>query len=153
MSQTSSMSLPWEEATKKKTNTTESNFYKQIREGTKRIERNLILTRLETWLTAGIPDLLVCDEKGRFHLIELKVSRGNTVDLRPHQVAFLNTHSHASTWVLIKKQPKNSEPEILLYKGKDALDLKVDGMAKVEPTFRSGFPVDWGKFWGLISLR
>lgn len=75
------------------------------------------------------------------------------MDLRPHQVAFLNTHSHASTWVLIKKQPKNSEPEILLYKGKDALDLKVDGMAKVEPTFRSGFPVDWGKFWGLISLR
>jgi hypothetical protein len=55
--------------------------------------------------------------------------------------------------VLIKRQPKNSEPEVLLYKGKDALDLKMDGMAKVEPAFRSGFPVDWEKLWGLICLR
>lgn len=75
------------------------------------------------------------------------------MDLRPHQVAFLNTHGHASTWVLIKRQPKNSEPEVLLYKGESALDLKMDGMAKVEPAFRSGFPVDWEKLWGLICLR
>src|SRR6056300_567875 len=143
MSQASSMSLPWEEATKKKTNTTESNFYKQIREGTKKLDQKIILTRLETWLTAGIPDLLACDDQGRFHLIELKVTRGNTVDLRPHQVAFLNTHSHASTWILIKRQTKTAAPEILLYKGANALDLKMEGITKVDPVFRSGFPVDW----------
>jgi len=97
---------------------------------------------LETWLTAGIPDLLVCDDQGRFHLIELKVTRGNTVDLRPHQVAFLNTHSHASTWILIKRQTKTAAPEILLYEGADALDLKMEGITKVDPVFRSGFPVD-----------
>ena len=103
MSQTSSTLFPWEEATKKKTNTTESNFYKQIRDGAKKLDRKLVLTRLETWLTAGIPDLLVCDEQGGLHLIELKVTKGNTVDLRPHQ-GLPNIHSHASTWVLVKRQ-------------------------------------------------
>ncbi len=150
MSQASSMSLPWEEATKKKTNTTESNFYKQIREAAKKTDRKLILTRLETWLTAGIPDLLVCDELGGLHLIELKVTRGNTVDLRPHQVAFLNTHSHASTWVLVKRQTKTSEPEVLLYRGSDALDLKMEGITKVDPAIRLSKPFDWQSLWDLI---
>ena len=150
MSQTSSTLLPWEEATKKKTNTTESNFYKQIRDGAKKLDRKLVLTRLETWLTAGIPDLLVCDEQGGLHLIELKVTKGNTVDLRPHQVAFLNIHSHASTWVLVKRQPRTSEPEILLYRGCDALDLKMEGISKVDPVIRLTNPFDWKSLWDLI---
>ena len=153
MSQASSMSLPWEEATTKKTNTTESNFYKQIRDGAKKLDRKLILTRLETWLTAGIPDLLVCDEQGGLHLIELKVTKGNTVDLRPHQVAFLNTHQHASTWILVKRQTKTSEPEVLLYRGSDALDLKMEGITKVEPAIRLTKPFDWTALWDLICSR
>ena len=147
------MSLPWEEATTKKTNTTESNFYKQIRDGAKKLDRKLILTRLETWLTAGIPDLLVCDEQGGLHLIELKVTKGNTVDLRPHQVAFLNTHQHASTWILVKRQTKTSEPEVLLYRGSDALDLKMECIAKVEPVICLTKPFDWTALWDLICSR
>jgi len=122
-----------------------------MKEGAKRTDKKLVLTRLETWLTAGIPDLLICDEHGRLHLMELKVTKGNSVDLRPHQVAFLNTHAHALTWVAVKKHPKNSAPEIYLFRGESALDLKVDGLSGVEPVLCMKEKADWKLFWGLIS--
>ena len=57
---------------------------------------DVILTRIENASTPGIPDILLCDEKNNFHLIELKVSKGNVVKLSPHQVAFAVKHSEAN---------------------------------------------------------
>ena len=69
----------------------------------KKSSRKISSTRLETWATPGIPDVLLCDEKGKFHFVELKATAGNAVDLRPHQVAWLSNHKNASVWVLVKK--------------------------------------------------
>jgi hypothetical protein len=33
----------------------------------------------------GVPDVLLCDEEGDFHFVELKATGGRAVDLRPHQ--------------------------------------------------------------------
>lgn len=100
----------------------------------------------------GVPDLLVCDEKGNLHLIELKFTKTNAVELRPHQVAFLSKHKHASVWILVKKWPqKTDDPEVFLFKGSDAVDLRMDGLSKVEPQYHSKQPVDWDKIWGLIT--
>jgi Holliday junction resolvase len=60
-------------------------------------------TRIETWATPGVPDVDICDERGLFHKVELKVADGNKVELRPHQVAYLTRHQHASVWILVKK--------------------------------------------------
>tara|TARA_S200002703_G_scaffold111658_1_gene97290 strand:+ start:595 stop:936 length:342 start_codon:yes stop_codon:yes gene_type:complete len=110
-------------------------------------------TRLETWAMPGVPDVLLCDEDGNFHFVELKATAGKAVELRPHQVAWLSKHSHASVWVLVlKKKTKTLPQKVLLYPGNTAMDLKLEGMA-VEPLFEAEGDPDWENILGLISPR
>ena len=129
----------------------EGGFYKQVKEAVQRSNRKLLLTRIENWVGAGIPDLLICDEVGDFHLVELKYITGNAVTLRPSQVAWLSRHQHSSCWVLIKRQTKATEPsECLLYPATAAVDLKMEGIEKVEPLFRCQQPFHWDTVFDLI---
>jgi phosphoribosyl 1,2-cyclic phosphodiesterase len=93
---------------------------------------------------------LLCDEKGSFHFVELKATAGNAVDLRPHQVAWLSNHKNASVWVLVKKlQTKNEPEQIFLFHGRDAVDLKLEGL-KVEPVLHQKEKFDWEDIFRLI---
>jgi hypothetical protein len=108
-------------------------------------------TRIETWAMPGIPDVLLCDDKGEFHFIELKATAGNAVDLRPHQVAWLSNHSHASVWVLIRKLETKTKPQsIYLYHGRESVDLKLEGL-KTAPLYYSEGDFDWNTILSLIS--
>jgi hypothetical protein len=116
-------------------------------------------TRLETWAMPGVPDVVLCDESGGFHFVELKAATTNAVDLRPHQVSWLSRHKHASTWVLVLRiadrgtRTKAPTPEsISLYRGSDAMDLKFDGL-KIEPLYRSEGNADWDRILDLIVSR
>jgi len=101
----------------------------------------------------GVPDVLLCDEDGNFHFVELKATAGKAVDLRPHQVAWLSNHAHASVWVLVlKKKTKNLPQMIYLYPGNAAMDLKLEGMA-VSPLYLAEGAPDWETILGLISPR
>jgi hypothetical protein len=101
----------------------------------------------------GVPDVLLCDEDGDFHFVELKATGGKAVELRPHQVAWLSNHAHASVWVLVlKKKTKTMPQRVLLYPGSAAMDLKLAGM-EVEPLFECEGDVDWETILGLISPR
>ncbi len=116
----------------------------------KKSSRRISSTRLETWATPGIPDVLLCDEKGNFHFVELKATSGKAVDLRPHQVAWLSNHKNASVWVLVKKlQTKNEPEQIFLFHGRDAVDLKLEGL-KVEPVIHQKENFDWNSIFSLI---
>jgi hypothetical protein len=115
--------------------------------------RKITATRLETWAMPGVPDVLLCDEDGDFHFVELKATGGKAVELRPHQVAWLSNHAHASVWVLVlKKKTKTLPQRVLLYPGSAAMDLKLEGMA-VEPLFECEGDPDWETILGLISPR
>ena len=132
----------------------EAGFYKQVKEAAQRTRKKWNLTRIENYIGAGIPDLMICDESGLFHFVELKFTTSNRVDLRPSQVAWLTKHQHGSCWILIKKQTKPTEPaECLLYPANAAVDLKMDGMADVEPLFRCAQPFHWETVFDLISPR
>jgi len=121
-----------------------------MRTALKKSSRKIASTRLETWATPGIPDVLLCDENGKFHFVELKATSGNAVDLRPHQVAWLSTHKNASVWVLVKKlQTKNAPEQIFLFHGRDAMDLKLEGL-KVEPAIHQKEKFDWEDIFRLI---
>jgi Holliday junction resolvase len=107
-------------------------------------------TRLETWALPGVPDVLVCDEKGMFHFIELKATAGNAVELRPHQVAWLSTHADASVWVAVQRVATKNDPhQFFLFHGSKAVDLRLEGL-KVEPDYHSLWPPNWDEVWGLI---
>lgn len=124
-----------------------------MKTGIEKSSRTITGTRLETWATPGIPDVLLCDEDGNFHFVELKATAGRAVELRPHQVAWLSKHQHASVWVLVKKLKTKNQPEqIFLFHGRDAMDLKLEGL-KVDPILHSddGFP--WEEILQLICPR
>ena len=111
----------------------------------------MILTRLESWAMPGIPDLMICDGAGKFHMIELKVTQNHAVELRPHQVAFLSKHQHAPVWVLVYREGKGDEPSrVYLYPGADAVDLRMYGLDKVEPVALETAPVQWENIFRLI---
>lgn len=122
-----------------------------MKAGMEKTSRTLIATRLETWATPGVPDVLICDEKGKFHFVELKATAGRAVDLRPHQVAWLSRHNKASVWVLVLKLKTKTKPqEVRLYPGNKAMDLKLTGM-DVEPLYLGeGDKIDWETILGLI---
>lgn len=101
----------------------------------------------------GIPDVLLCDDVGHFHFVELKATNSKAVDLRPHQVAWLTNHSTASVWVLVRKIPTKTFPQKnYLYHGSLAMDLKMEGI-KVPPLYYSEGVLDWDTILELISPR
>jgi len=150
MPQSLSTLLPKEKAIPRTAQKREAGFWNQMRTALKKSSRKIASTRLETWATPGIPDVLLCDENGKFHFVELKATSGNAVDLRPHQVAWLSTHKNASVWVLVKKlQTKNAPEQIFLFHGRDAMDLKLEGL-KVEPVIHQKEKFDWEDIFRLI---
>jgi hypothetical protein len=52
----------------------ESKFWLEVKKNIKEIS----FTRLESWASAGVPDLLCCNKNGKFFTVELKVSKGNS---------------------------------------------------------------------------
>jgi Holliday junction resolvase len=105
----------------------ESVFWQQIKKNIKGVS----FTRLESWASLGVPDLLCYNEKGTFFTVELKVTRSNKISLSPHQIAFHVKHPN-NTFILTKSlDPCASKlygGTIKLYKGSRIMELKEKGL-------------------------
>ena len=62
----------------------ESKFWQLVKKKTPQIQ----WTRLESWASFGVPDLLGYNDNCGFFLVELKVVEGNKVRFSPHQKLF-----------------------------------------------------------------
>ena len=62
----------------------ESKFWQLVKKKTPQIQ----WTRLESWASFGVPDLLGYNDKCGFFMVELKVINGNKVHFSPHQKLF-----------------------------------------------------------------
>lgn len=93
----------------------ESKLWLDVKKNIKQIS----FTRLESWASAGVPDLLCYNEKGKFFTIELKVEKRKKLIFSPHQISFHIRHPH-NTFILAKPlgpcAPK-------LYEGKEIMKL------------------------------
>tara|TARA_R110000744_G_scaffold219846_1_gene338584 strand:- start:964 stop:1275 length:312 start_codon:yes stop_codon:yes gene_type:complete len=99
----------------------------------------------------GVPDVLICDDRGDFHFVELKVTTGKVVDLSPHQVSWLTKHRGSSCWVItLKKRAKTRPQTIYLHHGRDAMDLKLSGL-RTPPIYAGEGELDWETILNLIS--
>ena len=62
----------------------ESKLWKLIKKNTPKIQ----WTRLESWSSFGVPDLLGYHENCGFFMLEMKVTRGKKLHFSPHQKLF-----------------------------------------------------------------
>ena len=102
-------------------NQSEANFWRSIRTGLS--STDTFCTRIENTSALGTPDLLLLDQNKSFHLIELKVAKGNKVLLSPHQISFCVRHRGSNSWVLVKK-----DDDVLLYRADQAMQLFEQGV-------------------------
>lgn len=112
--------------------------------------RSWTTTRIETWAVPGVPDVDICDDRGLFHKVELKVTKTDKVELRPHQVSYLTRHQHASVWILIQKGLTLRDYELYLYHGRQAVDVSMDGL-KTRPVLHLPACDDWTPIFDLIA--
>ena len=90
----------------------------------KKFMPEISFTRLENLSGFGTPDLLCYNKKGTFFTCELKVSKGNSVKLSPHQISFHVKHPH-NTFILVSSERDKTEK---LYEGSRCLLLASSGL-------------------------
>ena len=110
---------------------TESNFYKKIKKKWKSIS----FIRIENRALLGTPDLLCQNSNGTFFTLELKVTKGYSVALSPHQVSFHMKHKK-NTFVLVAS---SLDPELVrLFPGSRILELVNLGINGAGPPLGEG---------------
>ncbi len=85
---------------------------------------NIIWTRLENSIVAGVPDLLGYNKKGYYFTLELKVTKRNSVRFSPHQIAFHKLHPKNSFILVQSLDPRT----LKLYEGSRIMDLVACGL-------------------------
>jgi len=98
----------------------------------KKFMPEISFTRLENLSGFGTPDLLAYNKKHTFFTVELKVAKGNSVKLSPHQISFHVRHPH-NTFILVSSALYKDEK---LYEGTSCQQLVACGL-RLEP-LRSG---------------
>jgi Holliday junction resolvase len=99
----------------------ERKLYQDLKKNTPSIQWN----RIENFALLGTPDLLGYNDSGRFFTVELKVTRGNSIKLSPHQISFHITHPD-NTFIIVKTLGQRS---IKLFPGSVVLELVASGYA------------------------
>ena len=98
----------------------ETKFWHKVKKSMPEIS----FTRLENLSSFGTPDLLCYNKNHTFFTIELKVAKGNSVKLSPHQISFHVKHPHR-TFILVSSALYKDEK---LYEGTRCLSLATDGL-------------------------
>ncbi len=93
----------------------ETKFWQEVKKNITQIS----FTRLESWASAGVPDLLCYNKNNKFFTIELKVIQRNKITFSPHQISFHIKHPE-NTFILAKALGPLS---VKLYQGKDILKI------------------------------
>ena len=94
----------------------ESKFWKEVKKNTPKI----FWTRLESWASFGVPDLLGYHDCCSFFMVELKVATGNKIRLSPHQILFHTIHPKRN-FILVKEASSRS---VILYESSAIRELQ-----------------------------
>lgn len=107
----------------------ESKFWQEVKKKIKDIS----FIRLESWASAGVPDLLCYNKNNKFFTCELKVTSNNSVRFSPHQISFHVQHPRNS-FILIFLERQRA---VKLYEGSSVLDLHTKGHGPCSPLAES----------------
>ena len=96
----------------------ETKLWKKLKKNTPKIQ----WTRLESWASFGVPDLLGYHDSCGFFMVELKVARAPKISFSPHQKLFHMTRTKRN--FILLQEPLGDI--IKLYESKDIMGLFED---------------------------
>ena len=96
----------------------ETKLWQKVKKNTSKIK----WTRLESWASFGVPDLLGYHDMCGFFMVELKVTKGKKVSFSPHQKLFHMTRTKRN-FILLEDTSSRS---IKLYESKSIHGLLLD---------------------------
>ena len=99
----------------------ESKFWQLIKKNTPKIQ----WTRLESWSSYGVPDLLGYADSCGFFMVELKIQNGKRIHFSPHQRMFHITRTNRN-FILVQEASSRS---VKLYPSSAIHDLQL-GVAR-----------------------
>tara|TARA_R110000765_G_scaffold118453_1_gene212867 strand:- start:76 stop:453 length:378 start_codon:yes stop_codon:yes gene_type:complete len=81
----------------------ETKFWQKVKKNTPKIN----WTRLESWASFGVPDLLGYHDSCGFFMVELKIARAPKISFSPHQKLFAMTRTKRN-FILIEDTSSRS---------------------------------------------
>ena len=105
----------------------EQKLYQKLKKNTP----DILWSRLETWVTFGLPDLIGYHNSSGFFMVELKIQTGNKIRFSPHQILFHTIRTNRNFIVVEPARPGGLK-DIKLYGSKSINDLIHDPRA-VDP--------------------
>ena len=93
----------------------ESKLWLTVKKNTPKIN----WTRLESWASYGVPDLIGYHDSCGFFMCELKVAHGPKLSFSPHQKLWALTHTKRN-FIIVEQALKGSPRSIKLYDSNDS---------------------------------
>lgn len=108
------------------------------------------ITRIETFGVQGIPDVMLCDNDGNFHFVELKTTPDENIRLSPLQVSWLTRHSTGSVWLMVKLLARKDRTESIHLYHADRVMSAAERGTRATPTHCFSHPYDWAKILSCV---
>ena len=111
----------------------ESKLYKKFKQNTPKI----LWTRLESWASFGVPDLLGYNNLCGFFMVELKFTQSNKIKFSPHQILFHTTRNERN-FILVEQALRASQSTLKLFSSSEINNLII-GIDKAAPLAADDF--------------
>ena len=105
----------------------ESKLYQKFKKNTPQI----LWTRLESWSSFGVPDLLGYNNLCGFFMVELKFTQSNKIKFSPHQILFHTTRNERN-FILVEQALRASRSTVKLFASSEINNLLI-GIDKAAP--------------------
>ena len=99
----------------------EQKLYQKLKKNTP----NILWSRLETWVSFGLPDLLGYHNTCGFFMVELKIQTGHKIRFSPHQILFHTLRTNRN-YILVEHARRASRGAVKLYSSKSIEGLLLD---------------------------
>jgi len=105
----------------------ESKLYQKFKKNTP----SILWSRLESWSSFGVPDLLGYNNLCGFFMVELKFTQSNKIKFSPHQILFHTTRNERN-FILVEQALRASRSTVKLFASSEINNL-LKGIDKAVP--------------------
>jgi hypothetical protein len=105
----------------------EQKLYQKLKKNTP----DILWSRLETWVTFGLPDLIGYHNSSGFFMVELKIQTGNKIRFSPHQILFHTIRTNRN-FIVVEQARQGGRKDIKLY-GSKSIEALINDPRAVDP--------------------